>query len=38
MAHLTVQGDRYDLAGIGTSDDIGVRWYFEAVAKPRGMV
>ena len=32
------EGNRYDLAGMGTADDPGVRWYFEAVAKARGLV
>jgi len=31
------EGNRYDLAGDGTADDPGIRWYFEAVAKARGL-
>lgn len=29
-------GNRYDLAGDGTADDPGIRWYFDHVAKVQG--
>jgi len=29
--------NRFDLGGQGTLDDPGIRWYFEAVAKARGL-
>lgn len=29
--------NRYDLAGLGTEDDPGIRWYFERVAAARGI-
>jgi len=31
------EGNRYDLAGLGTADDPGIRWYFEHVKKVRGL-
>jgi hypothetical protein len=30
-------GNRFDLGGQGTIDDPGIRWYFEAVARARGL-